>query len=79
MLENELLQTQIDVWVGGLESDEMETFAKIEQNLEPTEDPEELSDLLNRTMNLTSCGGNWVNILKHLLLLPSNPFTKLIF
>ncbi|KAJ1552668.1 Dishevelled associated activator of morphogenesis 2 [Nowakowskiella sp. JEL0078] len=80
-LENELLQTQIDVWIAGLEADEEETFGKIDNDVltveEILEDPEELYNALTRSMKLSSCWQPFSSMLRHILLLPANPFQRM--
>ncbi|KAI8846857.1 hypothetical protein BC829DRAFT_445004 [Chytridium lagenaria] len=41
-IENELLQTQIDVWIAGLEADEEESFAKVDTDFVNIDDPEDV-------------------------------------
>lgn len=78
-LENELLQTQIDVWIAGLEADETELAERmeIEAPLQSFEDTTEMFGILNKSMETTSCGESWRNVLKHFLLLPTNPVQRL--
>ncbi|KAJ3124435.1 Disheveled-associated activator of morphogenesis 1, partial [Irineochytrium annulatum] len=78
-IENELLQTQIDVWIAGLEADEEDCFNKIDTEFVNLDDPEDVFQALNTSMNLSSCLSPFSSILKHLLLLPSNPFQRMKF
>ncbi|KAI9093467.1 formin homology 2 domain-containing protein [Phlyctochytrium arcticum] len=79
-LENELLQTQIDVWVAGLEADEDEVFMKLDvrDHLE-WEDAVGLATALADTMDRSTCYSAYLSILKHLCLLPANPFQRMKF
>ncbi|KAI8924051.1 hypothetical protein BC831DRAFT_467748 [Entophlyctis helioformis] len=76
-LENDLLQTQIDVWIAGQDADEQEWFGRLEQKPFNKDDPEELSKRLLEAMRSTSCQGPYVSLQHHLALLPSNPLERL--
>ncbi|KAJ3097088.1 Lysophospholipase 1, partial [Phlyctochytrium bullatum] len=78
-IENELLQTQIDVWIAGLEADEEECFAKVDTDFVNLDDPEDVFHALLQSMNISSCLAPFASILKHILLLPSNPFQRMKF
>ncbi|KAJ3218661.1 Disheveled-associated activator of morphogenesis 1 [Dinochytrium kinnereticum] len=78
-IENELLQTQIDVWIAGLEADEEESFAKVDTDFVNLDDPEDVFGALMQSMNISSCLTPFSSILKHILLLPSNPFQRMKF
>ncbi|ORY53477.1 FH2-domain-containing protein [Rhizoclosmatium globosum] len=79
-IENELLQTQIDVWIAGLEADEEELFGRLgvaideDVNLDNTE---ELFDVVYENMKLSSCVEPLHSVLRHVALLPPNPFQKM--
>ncbi|KAJ3330667.1 hypothetical protein HDU76_005130 [Blyttiomyces sp. JEL0837] len=76
-IENELLQTQIDVWIAGLEADEEECFARMDVDFFNTDSVEDVFGALYDNLKFTSCLEPFASILKHLLLLPSNPFQKM--
>ncbi|RKO85022.1 armadillo-type protein, partial [Blyttiomyces helicus] len=78
-LENEYLQTQIDVWIAGFEADEEETFQKVDVQELDMEDSVELFSALNSSMKLTSCHMPFGSILRHILLLPANPWQRMKF
>ncbi|KAJ3096868.1 hypothetical protein HDU97_005466 [Phlyctochytrium planicorne] len=78
-IENDLLQTQIDVWIAGLEADEEESFAKVDADVINIDDPEDIFHALMQSMNISSCLAPFSSILKHILLLPSNPFQRMKF
>ncbi|KND03814.1 uncharacterized protein SPPG_01270 [Spizellomyces punctatus DAOM BR117] len=65
-LENELLQTQIDVWVAGLEADEEEVFMKmdVEGQLD-WDNAEEVAIALSETMKFSTCYAPYMSVLKH--------------
>lgn len=71
------MQTQIDVWIAGLETDEEQLFAKVDSNFFTLEEAEEVFEALNKSMQTTSCGVSWKSVMKHFLLLPSNPFQRM--
>ncbi|KAJ3413863.1 Dishevelled associated activator of morphogenesis 2 [Chytridiales sp. JEL 0842] len=79
MIENELLQTQIDVWIAGLESDEEQCFSKLDVESIDMDDPTELFNALHGAMKMSSCLDPFMSILKHVALLPANPFQKMRF
>ncbi|KAJ3223051.1 Dishevelled associated activator of morphogenesis 2 [Clydaea vesicula] len=76
-LENDLLQANIDVWIAGLEADEEEVFSKVDADYFLIDEPHDVFEALNKSMHLTSCSSSWMGLLKHLLLLPSNPFQRM--
>ncbi|TPX38459.1 hypothetical protein SeLEV6574_g07774, partial [Synchytrium endobioticum] len=76
-IDNDLLQTQIDLWFDGLEADEEELYSKIDLTTVDVEDNEDMFHALDDSMAPTSCGPHWSNLLQHLLLLPANPFQKM--
>ncbi|KAI9364411.1 formin homology 2 domain-containing protein [Zopfochytrium polystomum] len=78
-LENELLQTQIDVWIAGLEADEEESFMRLDSEYINMDSPEDIFMALHNNMKFTSCLDPFTSILKHILLLPANPFQKMKF
>ncbi|KAI8815088.1 hypothetical protein BJ742DRAFT_782312 [Cladochytrium replicatum] len=82
-LENDLLQTQIDVWIAGLEADEEEMAAKFDPDSLPIDDimenTDELFAAICRSMKFTSCWGPFNSMLRHILLLPANPFQRMKF
>ncbi|KAJ3270093.1 hypothetical protein HK104_004982, partial [Borealophlyctis nickersoniae] len=78
-LENELLQTQIDVWIAGLEADEEETFQKVDIEFMNLDDSDDLYNALSESMKLTSCYAPFASIMRHILLLPANPFQRMKF
>ena len=77
-IENELLQTQIDVWIAGLETDEGRCFSRLELNPFNLDDCESVSKHLTSVMKLTSSEQSYASILRHLTLLPPNPFDRYI-
>ncbi|KAI8615776.1 hypothetical protein BC830DRAFT_1168331 [Chytriomyces sp. MP71] len=76
-LENELLQTQIDVWIAGLEADEEECFQRLGTDACNMDSSPDLFDVLYENMKFSSCMEPFQSLLKHLALLPSNPFQKM--
>ncbi|KAJ3174768.1 Dishevelled associated activator of morphogenesis 2 [Geranomyces variabilis] len=79
-LENELLQTQIDVWVAGLEADEEEVFVKMDVDGElDWDNAEEVALALAETMKFSTCFEPYMSVLKHMFLLPANPFQRMKF
>ncbi|KAJ3019022.1 hypothetical protein HKX48_002457, partial [Thoreauomyces humboldtii] len=79
-LENELLQTQIDVWVAGLEADEEEIFMKMDVDGElDWDNAEEVALALADTMGFSTCFAPYISVLKHMFLLPANPFQRMKF
>ena len=74
-----MLETQIDVWLDGLEEDEEQLYSKIDLTMVDIEDNEDMFHALEDSMAPTSCGPHWSNLLQHLLLLPANPFQKYEF
>jgi dishevelled associated activator of morphogenesis len=76
-VENELLQTQIDVWIAGLEADEMELFSKLNTKELNVDDTKELSLALDAVMRTSTCEGSYQSLLKHLALLPTASFERM--
>jgi Diaphanous FH3 Domain len=80
LIENEVLQTQIDVFLIRMENDEGECYANLDmqvQELNMDQDhPEVLSELLNTSLRNTSCESSYLSILKHLSLLPHSPLER---
>ncbi|KAJ3069197.1 hypothetical protein HDU98_007726, partial [Podochytrium sp. JEL0797] len=76
-IDNELLQTQIDVWIAGLESDEEECFSRLGVEACNLDSSPELFDVLYDSMKFSSCLEPFESVLKHVALLPSNPFLKM--
>ncbi|KAI8999424.1 formin homology 2 domain-containing protein [Gaertneriomyces semiglobifer] len=79
-LENELLQTQIDVWIAGLEADEEEVYARInvpEDAAMDRDDGEQFIQMLGEGMKGSSCWAPYLSIMKHLALCPHNPFQRM--
>ncbi|KAJ3212388.1 hypothetical protein HDU82_002067 [Entophlyctis luteolus] len=79
-IENDLLQTQIDVWIAGLEADEQEVFSRLNPatvasiNMESSPD---VFDAIYDTVKTSSCMDPFHSILKHIALLPADPFEKM--
>ncbi|KAJ3232490.1 Disheveled-associated activator of morphogenesis 1 [Chytriomyces hyalinus] len=76
-IENELLQTQIDVWIAGLEADEEELFQRLSTDACNLDSSPDLFDVLYENMKFSSCLEPFNSVLKHLALLPTNPFQKM--
>lgn len=78
-IDHELLQTQIDVWLAGFESDEKTIFARLNSSGDLDLDaPDEVVKALGLTAKFTSCFGPFSSVLKHLVLLPQNPFLRCV-
>ena len=70
---------QIDVWLAGFESDEKIIFARLNSSGDLDLDaPDEVVKALGLTAKFTSCFGPFSSILKHLVLLPQNPFLRYV-
>ncbi|KAJ3270137.1 Disheveled-associated activator of morphogenesis 1 [Terramyces sp. JEL0728] len=78
-IENELLQTQIDVWIAGMEADEAELFKRLDTNKINMDDSSELAVMLNQVMKKSSCEAPYISLLKHLTMLPANSFDRMKF
>ncbi|KAJ3020034.1 UNVERIFIED_CONTAM: hypothetical protein HDU68_010388 [Siphonaria sp. JEL0065] len=76
-IENDLLQTQIDVWIAGLEADEEELFGKLGTENVNFDSSPDLFDALYENLKFSSCLEPFHSVLKHVALLPSNPFQKM--
>lgn len=80
-LENELLQTQIDVWLAGLETDEENLIRTLEisnalSSFHDVKDLSKLTDIVSKSLQYASCDNSWLSILRHMLLLPANSFQR---
>ena len=76
-IENELLQTQIDVWIAGMEADEAELFGNLDVKKFNTDDAVEIAKALNSTMKYSSCGSAFTSLLRHLTVLPAHSFERM--
>jgi len=76
-LENELLQTQIDVWITGLEADEEEIFQRVEVEYVNLDDSEDLYNALQNSMQHSSCYAPFTSMMRHIMMLPTNPFKRM--
>lgn len=75
-IENELLQTQIDVFISGMESDEADIYRRLDVDNFDTNNISEISETLTSVISQTSGKGPFSSILQHILLLPINPSTR---
>lgn len=78
-VDNEVLQTQIDVWLRGLERDEAELFQRLESDHVDFDDIAEFSQAVTKNMTKTSCQHLYFSIQRHLSLLPKSSFERLKF
>ncbi|KAI9325341.1 formin homology 2 domain-containing protein [Obelidium mucronatum] len=76
-IDNDLLQTQIDVWIAGLEADEEQCFSRLGVEATNMDSSPELFDALYENFKFSSCLEPFHNVLKHVALLPANPFQKM--
>jgi dishevelled associated activator of morphogenesis len=76
-VDNDVLQTQIDVWLGGLEQDETELFQRLESDRIDIEDLAEFSQIVTKNMKTTSCENPYFSIQRHLSLLSTSSFERL--
>lgn len=78
LLDNEVLQTQIDVFLIEMENDEGECFANLDSKITDVdmELASDLTEALNSSLSNTSCEGSYVSILKHLAILPHSPIER---
>jgi Diaphanous GTPase-binding Domain/Diaphanous FH3 Domain len=81
VLENEILQTQIDVWISSMENDEAELYSRLtgEVGKPMPQDPFEFTKLVFSNMQETSSGTPFISVLRHMTLLPTNSFERLKF
>ena len=78
-LDHDLLQTQIDVWLSGFEADESAIYSRLNTSTDLNLDsPEDVVKALGLTAKFTSCFGPFSSILKHLAILPQNPFLRFV-
>jgi hypothetical protein len=77
MTESDDLHTQIEIFQNSLEIDEEKLFARLETDtVADINSTEELFHAFNRAVKNTSCYDYFLDILRHLILTPSNPFLK---
>nr|KAJ3420068.1 hypothetical protein HK105_006158 [Polyrhizophydium stewartii] len=76
-LENDLLQTQIDVFIRANEADEQAWFERIGHSPFNKDDVDELSKNLVESSKVSSSQTQFRSLLQHLTLLPSNPIERL--
>lgn len=77
LLDNELLQTQIDVWLSGIESDEAILFSRLGVKEINSAASRQLGIALSESITDTSCHKSYLSLLKHVALLPANTFERL--
>jgi hypothetical protein len=75
-IENELLQTQIDVWLTGLEQDESEQFSRLGVQKIDANNSVELGKALALSLRESSSEAPFASILKHLVTLPTIPLER---
>jgi hypothetical protein len=76
-VDNELLQTQIDVWIAGMENDDFELFSRLEAEKVNLEDAQDIAKALDVTMKASSCEAPFVSIMRHLTLMPKGSFERM--
>jgi hypothetical protein len=76
-VDNELLQTQIDVWIAGMEQDEAELFSRLETEKVNTDDAMEIARVLSISLKASSCEAPFASILRHFTLLPKGSFERM--
>ncbi|KAH6581690.1 hypothetical protein BASA60_002277 [Batrachochytrium salamandrivorans] len=76
-LENDLLQTQIDVFIRANETDELEWFDRIGHEPFNKDNIDELSKRIVETTKVSSSQAQYSSILNHISLLPANPIERL--
>ena len=81
VLDNEMLQRQIDVWISAMESDEAELYSRLTGEIGKTmpQDSFEFTKLVFNNMQETSSGTPFISVLRHMSLLPTNSFERLKF
>ena len=76
-IENELLQTQIDVWVAAMDADEVEWYSRMNVKAINVDDCQEISKALLGVMKVSSCESSYRSILMHLTMLPTSSFERM--
>lgn len=77
MTESDDLHTQIEIFQNSLEVDEEKLFLRLEtEHIPDTNSTEEMFQVFNQAVKNTSCYDYFLDILRHLILTPSNPFLK---
>ncbi|EGF79568.1 hypothetical protein BATDEDRAFT_89642 [Batrachochytrium dendrobatidis JAM81] len=76
-LENDILQTQIDVFIRANESDELEWFDRMGQEPFNKDNIDELSRKLVETNKVSSSQAQYHSLLNHISMLPANPIERL--
>jgi len=74
--ENEVLQTQMDVFLSSMENDEEEVAAKLDRDIIDWSNALDIGSAMDKTFKGTSAYPMYLAILKHIALIPSNPFTR---
>jgi dishevelled associated activator of morphogenesis len=75
-VDNEVLQTQIDVFIAGLEDDEMAIFGDAEIDINAEQGSKEIAEKLSAKFQNTSAEPSYLSILQHLSILPDNPIDR---
>ncbi|KAI9209295.1 formin family protein [Polychytrium aggregatum] len=76
-VENDLLQTQIDVWIDNLELDETELRKRMDVESLDLNDMEAVSETLYQSVKFTASATSYESILRHMLLLPATPIERM--
>jgi hypothetical protein len=77
-VDNEVLQTQIDVFIAGLEDDEIACFGDdTEIDINAEQGAKEIGEKLANKFQNTSSEASYLSILHHLSILPENPIDRL--
>ncbi|KAI8898114.1 hypothetical protein BC833DRAFT_649016 [Globomyces pollinis-pini] len=76
-IDNDLLQTQIDVFLTGMDSDETDMFKEMQTEPIDIEDISKLLATLSNVMKASSCEAPFASILRHMMMLPANSFERM--